>query len=305
MRIAYYGNFRPQHSTENHLALTLEDMGHEVVRIQEDGPQSLVVSELMLWTRTWPGFVTDETLEWYRRLNIPTVSYHLDLYVGIQRESTLDTDPFWHTDYVFTPDGDPHSAEIFKSKGINHHWLKPGVFKLECKKGNFRPEYEADIAFIGTVWNYHPEWPYREKLVNWLAETYGKRFKIYGKPPYPQVRNQELNDVLASTKIIIGDSLCKDFTHEKYWSDRVYETTGRGGFIIHPYIRGLDAEFADKKEIVFYPFNDFTMLQGLINFYLENDHNRELVRDRGMKRTKAEHTYHNRLEEMLNVVNQT
>ena len=110
--------------------------------------------------------------------------------------------------------------------------------------------------------------------------------------------NQELNDVLASTKVIIGDSLCKGFTHKNYWSDRVYETTGRGGFIIHPYIEGLETEFIDKKEIVFYPFDDFATLQGLIDFYVANDKIRESIRTKGMKRTIAEHTYTNRLQEV-------
>lgn len=37
MRIAYVGNFTQQHCTEVHLAKTLENLGHVVTRLQENG----------------------------------------------------------------------------------------------------------------------------------------------------------------------------------------------------------------------------------------------------------------------------
>lgn len=36
MLIGYCGNFKPSHSTETHLARTLEQAGHQVARLQED-----------------------------------------------------------------------------------------------------------------------------------------------------------------------------------------------------------------------------------------------------------------------------
>lgn len=257
--------------------------------------------DLFLWTRTWPGYVTHDALKEIQNLNIPTASYHLDLYVPISRHKQMADDPFWKTDHVFTPDGDPGSAEVFKQMGINHHWLKPGVFKLECREGARRSDYQADIVFIGTAYNYHEEWPYRTQLVEWLKATYGAWFKHYGQFGR-SVRNQELNDVLASTKIIIGDSLCPGFTHENYWSDRVYETTGRGGFIIHPRIKGLETEFREHEEIAFYNYGDFEHLKELIDWYREHDDYREAVRKKGMARTIAGHTYHDRMKELLSCI---
>lgn len=304
MRIAYVGNFRPIHSTENHIAKTLEEMGHEVSRLQEDNPPHVVPPgvELFLWTRTWPGFVSNDMLNDLRYRNIPTASYHLDLYIGLGREGTLEKDPFWHTDYVFTPDGDPNSAKIFKRYNINHHWMPAAVYKKECKKGTFQQKFACDVAFVGTVWNYHPEWPYRSQLVDFLQREYGLRFRHYGQKGRPGVRNQDLNDLFASAKIIIGDSLCKNFTHEKYWSDRIYETTGRGGFIVHPNIRGLETQFQIPAELVVYQFGEFEQLKGIIDFYLNNPEIREFVRVKAMKRTRRDHTYNNRMEEMLDVI---
>lgn len=310
MKILYVGNYQQTWYTESHVALTLEDMRHTVIRVQEDTltegellrQVNMARPDLVLWTRTWPGRVTQHDLDQIKALSIPTVSYHLDLYVGLQREAGLDTDPFWRTDFVFTPDGDPHSAEVFASKGINHHWLKPGVFKPECVEGTMRNEFRYDIAFIGKTVGYHTEdWPYRAELIERLQNTYGAWFKIYGAP-FRTVRDQDLNDVLASTKIIIGDTLCPGFTHERYWSDRVYETTGRGGFIIHPRIKGLEEEFKEHEEIAFYNYGDWDHLMTLIDWYLKNNTYREAVRRHGMARTASEHTYHNRMAEMLGVI---
>src|SRR5689334_19696907 len=139
MRILYVGNFSQRHCTEVHIAATLESLGHTVSRFQENDPvQDLVPIlnygefDLFLFTRTWGETVQLNHLEILKRRGIPSASYHLDLYVGLKREDGLDNDPFWRTDFVFTPDGDANSAEVFKRKGINHFYIKPGVFKPEC-----------------------------------------------------------------------------------------------------------------------------------------------------------------------------
>ena len=307
MRICYIGNFEPKHSTETHIALTLEDMGHEVTRIQETKndrfrPESAAGHDLLLWTRTWVGFVTKGDLEAVRALGVKSVSYHLDLYVGISREIAMHDDPFWATDYVFSTDGDPKSEEFFKRMGVNHHWLPAAVYKKEAKKGTFRPEYACDVAFIGTAFNYHSEWPYRNQLIQFLANTYKERFMLFGQKPGPSVRNQDLNDALASIKVVVGDSLVRRFTHENYWSDRIYETTGRGGFIVHPYIAGIETQFDLTKELVTYQFGNWEQLKGIIDFYLANEPIRNMIRDRAYTRTRREHTYHNRMATLLEVV---
>lgn len=303
MKIAYIGNFTQSHCTEVHLAATLEDLGHQIIRIQENEIGQTLSSEcdLLLWTRTWPGFVKTDFLEGFKMMGVPTVSYHLDLYVGIQREAGLDTDPFWKTDFVFTPDGDPESAKIFKSKGINHFYLPPGVWKPECVKGTSRDEFKHDVIFVGGGHTYHPEdWPYRAKLIEWLRATYGPRFQRYGHPR--TIRNMELNDLYASAKVVVGDSLCMGFNHERYWSDRLPETLGRGGFLIFPYIKGLETQYTDD-ELVTYTYDNFANLKELIDYYVEHDEEREEIRDLGMLRTEKDHTYHNRLTKMLEIVN--
>lgn len=310
MKIIYVGNFTQPHCTEVHIAKTLENMGHIVTRVQEspDYRNSLVDickgHDLFLFTRTWSNLVTIDHINQLEKLNIPTVSYHLDLYVGLQRGAGLDTDPFWKTKYVFTPDGDPASQKYFEDRNINHYYMKPAVFKDECIKlpRNNDESLSGDIIFVGGGLEYaHKEWPYRKKLVQWLMTTYPKEYKKFGHPQRT-VRDMDLNQLYSNSKIVIGDSVCLNFNHSYYWSDRVYETIGRGGFIIHPYIKGLDEEFTDGENIVFYEYDNFNQLKSKIDFYLNNDKEREKIRDNGFEFVKENATYNNRLSQMLNTV---
>lgn len=304
MLVAYVGNFKPSHSTENHLATTLEKLGHQVIRLQEDELTDLWITpalkcDLFLFTRTWGKSVTMEHLAILKEYHIPTVSYHLDLYVGLQRDGGIDHDPFWRTDYVFTPDGDPTSLGVFRSKSINHFYLKPGVLKDECYIKE--EEIKRDLIFVGSYRGYHPEWPYRHQLIDWLKGTYSQ-FELWGPQGRGHVRGEELNALYAGTKIVIGDSLVKDFTHQYYWSDRVYETMGRGGFLIHPKVFGMGDEFNDREHLVFYEFGDFKGLKEKIDYYLEHDSEREKIRRQGHEFVKNNCTYTNRLQEMFEIL---
>lgn len=317
MKISYLGNFSQQHCTETHIALTLEKLGHEVVRIQESQSNTMADivypsegSDLFLWTRTTDLLMPYmlDILKEFKKLNIPTASYHLDLYIGLQREDGLDTDPFWQTDYVFTPDGDPASQKVFEAKGINHYYMKPGVFEDECyidthqfNKPNYSVVFVGGGEATGGLEYGHKEWSYRGQLIKFLQDTYDDRFSKFGHPQ-ETIRNEALNELYANTKVVVGDSLCLNFNHPYYWSDRVYETLGRGGFIIHPYIKGMEEEFTDGENIVFYEYNNWTQLKEKIDYYLEHNEEREKIRLAGQEFVKENATYHNRLRQMLSII---
>lgn len=328
MKIAYIGNFTQPHCTEVHLAKTLENLGHLVTRLQENGYTSDELGnilaqmdfDLLLFTRTWGDTLTLEHLAQLRERKIPSASYHLDLYVGLSRkylhgekslDQVLQTDPFWRTDFVFTPDGDPESAKVFERNDVTHYYMKPGVFEPECYMAKPTYESEADklpVLFVGGGNRVgeengygHPEWPYRDQLITWLDDNYGGRFHKFGHPQRT-IRNDELNQLYADTKVVVGDSVCIGFNHTYYWSDRVYETIGRGGFLIHPYIKGLEEEFIDGETIVFYEYGNFEQLKEKIDYYLEHDEEREAIRIKGHEMVKSKCTYTDRLKQMLSTI---
>lgn len=318
MKIAYIGNFEPRHSTETHVRLSLEALGHEVLRIQENQTNmaqlELVLpgADLVLYTRTWglPGKPMLDLWARLKALGIPTVSYHLDLYRGLARTDLYERlaplgitspadDPFWRTEHCFTVDGDPESARWFAEQGINHHWMRAGVYHAECYRVAAPERYP--VLFVGS-YGYHPEWAYRPQLVDWLGATYGNRFTLLPGNGNPAVRNHDLNEAYGASRVVVGDSLVPGFTHRKYWSDRVYETLGRGGFLIHPWIDGMELEFVDGEHLVFYEFGDFAGLKERVDYYLQAHEERERIRAAGHEFVKQNCTYMHRMAAILETV---
>jgi hypothetical protein len=306
VKIVFVGNFEPAHSTENDIRWTLEDMGHEVVCCQESRDTTDRILEeskradMMLYVHTH-GWVTPgsipmrEVIKQLHRIGRPTVAFHLDYWYGLDRAKDVGNDAFWFCDYVFTADGDPRTQDWFKSMGINHFWSAPAVVKRDCYITPPVEDFKQDVLFVGSS-IYHKEWPYRAQLVEWLHKTYGDRFTHYGNGGVRSVRGHELNQIYASSKVVVGDSLCLGFNHENYWSDRVYETRGRGGVLIHPEIKGLDTM------LVKYKYGDFDELKRLIDYYLQNGEQRESLRKQMLDYVKNHHTYHNRFEQIFKIV---
>lgn len=303
MKIAYIGNFRPFWSTENHVRLSLEELGHQVIQLQEDewgagAILDIVVAEqadLLLWTRTWG--IKGDGFALLRQIPCPSVAFHLDLYAGLKRAATLPTEPWWTCDYVFTADGG--SPEFWKKHGVNHLWSPPGVYGKECYMAEPDPDLVQDVIFVGS-YGYHQEWPHRPELIDRLREHYGDRFTLYEHSS--GMRGHKLNVLYASAKVVVGDSCCLGFNHPNYWSDRVPETLGRGGFLIHPRITGITKFFKENRHLVLWDFNDWDQLYGKVDYYLEHERRRERIRREGHRQVKGHDTYVHRMQKVLEVV---
>lgn len=297
-RIVYIGNFKPAFSTENDYKKSFESIGFEVVPVQESEIREDDVAKIiemtkdadfLLYTRTW----ADKGKIWNainQGSHIPTVSVHLDLYLSIDRERGLEQDPFFLADYVFSADGG--HQDKFKELGINHFFLSPGVLTESCYRGEKRERYSHDVIFCGS-YKYHPEWDYRPLLINWLRSTYGNRFRLYGSGEV--IRGKDLNDLYASAKVIVGDALYSP----NYWSDRVPETLGRGGFLIHPEVPGMEKQFTPYKHFIPYTYGDFKALKEIIDYYVEHQDEADKIRQAALDHVKAQHTYVNKAQEII------
>jgi hypothetical protein len=306
-KITFLGNFRVDFTSESHHSKTLESLGHEVIRLQESEAtaemvlQNAIDSSLFIWVHThgWNTigrFTMEDVLLELKKHKVPSMTYHLDLWFGLSRQKDLRRKPVYkHIDHFFTVDS--KMADWFNSHtSVKGHYLPAGVYDKECTYIPAIPTEE--VIFVGSK-TYHPEWPYRPKLINFLSQAYGKRFNLYGREGVKMVRGQELNNLYAATKVVVGDTLCPDFAYPDYWSDRIYETIGRGGFLIHPYIKGLEKEFEDKKHVVFYEYNNLDQLKELVDYYLEHDEEREQIRRSGHELVKNNYTYKNRWQTIL------
>jgi hypothetical protein len=302
--IVFLGNFEVSYSSENHHAKSLESLGHTVCKLQERTIKDSFVlqqamnSDLFIWVHThnWatPGRLgMAHVLEELKKANIPTMTYHLDLWFGLERQKDLEEDDFYKTIGHFFATDKLMTDWFNENTNVKGHFLPAGVYDKECyiHEDYNKDEFDYDVIFVGSK-RYHHEHKYRAELIDFLRRIYGKRFlHVGGDGDTGTVRGNDLNRIYAKSRIAVGDSLNIDFNYPYYTSDRLFESTGRGGFTIYPRITGLEEYFIDGEEIVFYEHGNLEDLKSKIDQYLDDNSTRELIRLNGHERTKQEHTY--------------
>lgn len=307
VNIAYAGNFDPPSSTENEIRRALSDaLGHDVWLCQEGQPdrwaeltERVHEFDVILWTRTAdlakriPHADQRRMLTRARRAGVPTCSVHLDRWWGLRehgREDSVWSEPFFRCEHFFSTDG-AHDVE-WATAGVNHHWMPPGVSEFECVPGTPRDEWRSDIGFLGSWRHYHGEHTHRRELVEWLRATYGDRVRFFPEPGEPGIRGDDLRDLIASVKVWVGDSCLAPRADGgpmvRYWSDRVPEITGRGGFLLHPYVGGLEDQ---HPSVMTWPMGDFSRLRDLIDRYTLDDVRRIGLAEAQRSETLKWHTY--------------
>jgi hypothetical protein len=323
MTIGYIGSFHRIHDEEG-IACSLEKLNINVVRFQiddfylnyEDNINKIFSSNLdFLMSPTWEIPNSQYIIEKCKKHNIKTITWHPDGYynytisheqymvmgnpnwIGTRHDSVIapkeSRNLAYCTDYVCTPEG--YANEIYRELGINHFVLRQGIYNECCYKGipNYQP---YDILFVGSTSNaYHT---YRKSLINYLKNTYEDRFLHIGENEN-DVRGDELNNLIASCKVIIGESIF----HPQYWSNRIYETIGRGGFCLHAYHEGIENEYKIKEHFdVFYRDESFEVIKEKIDYWINNNEEREKIAINGMIHTQKYHTLANRANQLIDIL---
>lgn len=325
LRVAYWGNFEPEYSTENDYARAWRNNGHDVSQIQE-GEKAEVNSlvegiraeryDLVLWTRTRD--LADRSgpdAQWRvlaeaRRMKMPIIGLHLDRFWDLKqhaREDQIFTEPFFRVDLLFTADGG--NQDRWASAGVCHRWLPPGVSERWCVPGMWRDQYASDIAFVGS-WDggYHREAQHRFDLVAWLDATYPGQVKFWPKRGEHAIRGLQLNDLYWSTKIVIGDSCLVPRADgspiTNYCSDRIPETMGRGGMLAHPTVIGINADYGDPfYPMLNWPLNDWRELRCVIDDVLEADPiTADAERHGAMGDMRVHNTYEHRVRQIVAIL---
>lgn len=307
LNIGFIGNFIPHFSTENERKWSFEHLGHKVITFQENNTTAeqllnaiqLHKLDMLIYSHTHdPSYVIPNLIDVfakYKEAGVPTVSVHLDRWLGLKRVEDMGKEATWFTEWIFMADASPEAADKYNELGLNWHYLQPAVVERDCYMTIPEPDkYPHDIVFTGSR-GYHPEYPFRPELVDWLKQTYGDRFGHYGNDGIKVLRGHELNVMLSTAKIVVGDSCFGG--RPNYVSDRYYETRGRNGFLMHPQVDGVD-----NNGVVHYKHGSFADLKAKIDYYLENHDKREAKRKEGFEHVKDYETYTQRSQEMLNIM---
>lgn len=288
MKISFIGKFGRLHD-EEYIARSFEALGHEVQRL----PERLILMQFVGLIREFrPDVILftklfiaepEKLLEFAKKEGIKTVSWNFDLYWGYPRQERIPKTWGFRADKVFTTDGG-HEAE-WKSVGIDHQCVRQGIYAPECYIETAVPD---GIAFIGSE---NPLYPERQRMMRFLKENY-TNFKWYGRTDTNEIRGVALNGLFARTKIIVGDSVYSPH----YWSNRIVETLGRGGFLIHQEVEGLSEEF---PYLVTYRRGDMADLKAKIDYYLKNEAERWRIVRKNHEWVKSRYTMEKKCAELL------
>lgn len=292
MRISFIGKFDKIYD-EEYIARSFESLGHEVQRISDGNvfpviPQmiSQFQPDLVLFTKLYiPNAMS--LLEFCKKNNYPTASWVFDLYFGYNREFRVFTSPNFKADMVFTTDGG-HSRR-WEEVGIKHHLVRQGIYAEECFLFPVEKK-EHNLVFVGSD---NSAYQYRAKTIRELERSHG--LKWFGRRDTNEMRSLDLNRLYSKTKVVVGDS----YYSPHYWSNRVVETLGRGGFLIHQEVDGLKEEY---PHIVTYKREDSNDLKEKIDYYITHDEEREEIVKKNFAWVKERYTMDKKCNELLTYV---
>ena len=108
----------------------------------------------------------------------------------------------------------------------------------------------------------------------------------------------EMYRILRSSKMTLNHHI--DVAQHYANNMRLFEATGVGTLLITDWKENLHEMFEPGKEVVAYRSPDECV--ELIQYFLEHGDERESIAYAGQRRTLAEHTYHHRMLEFIDIV---
>lgn len=289
-KIVYLGNFGNKFSdtTERHIKKAFEELGHEVVPIDEKNFNIDEIlkhkGDLFFFHKGGTGMnVPMEALvDLLSQISYKKVFWYFDK-VWNEREQWMDmVIPF--VDMGFLTDETYVRRHKYKNLKVLRQGIGEWEYELKLPK-----KLKDEIAFIGSIYGD------RQKFALAMKEVYGEKFKIYNN-----VFGKKLAELCQSVKIVVAPLFPSD---DFYWSSRIYQVLGSGGFLIHPRLEGLKEEFEDGGHYVGY--KNGIELRSAIDFFLDNKNSkvREKIRKQGHLKCIQEFTYKDRVKELLKQIN--
>jgi hypothetical protein len=292
LRIAYVARHGPHdNADEDAIAHALRQLGHEVVCLPEECGADIPPADLLLCHK-WYDFAAMEKAPakakafWHFDL-IESDDWDLKARSAERVEWMRRITPL--VDFGFCTDGDWVGRDTtgklrWLMQGADERVMGPGT--AECQS--------IDILFAGTQIHGGK----RASHIEELKAKYGPRFRHVGQKPRQRLHGRKLADLYASAKIVIAPD---GPVTARYWSNRVYQVLGFGGFLLHPYCAQLaNFHYTGMKEIVFY--SDRRQCEDNIDHFLDDATARHAIAAAGYDRTAREHTYRHRCAELVHVV---
>ncbi len=316
MKIAYCARFDQALTNDDEGAIihALRELGHEVTPCREEMARRWLPkmeADLLLFHKLHAPDLLEAIRPRFKRIAF----WYFDLVdfpdpllaarCEMRRRWMTDTVPL--VDLGFCTDGDwvANSRRLRMGSVVaaadKLRWLPQGADERLVGRGNefsfqsmlgLPPNLRSpDILFTGIGRGGGRQ---RVTFVEEMRERWGDRFVHVERG----VHGETLKELVARSKVVVApDSPVTD----RYWSNRVWLLLGFGAFLLHPWSNQLAGMYEDGKELRYYC--DRKELHGLISFFLDRGASeRKAISDAALQRTKAQHLYRHRCEELIRQV---
>lgn len=199
----------------------------------------------------------------------------------------------------------PNYVELFRQMGIQSE-LQRLAFEPRILDKLNRLAGQTAVSFVGGLSSVHKN---RVDLLEYLCERVD--IDVWGPgaeslPSGSLIRRRyhgeawgiDMYRILHNSRISLNQHIG---IAESYANNcRLFEATGVGTLLITDWKVNLHEMFEPGKEVVAYRTPEECV--ELIQYYLEHDDEREAIARAGQQRTLKEHTYYNRMQELVDLV---
>ena len=224
--------------------------------------------------------------------------------------------------YHVVEQGDKRMEGFEKEVGYQYYTIPLAADKL-ILKDIFEEKFKADISYIGTylpqkrfffdnylfpltaMYNtkiYGQDWTFLDRLVGFVQKI-GQYFNI---PIIKSLRKPKLQ--LEDEGKIYKSSIISVNIHEDYQrefggdcNERTFKIPLCGGFEITDDVACIKKYFKEDEEIII--AKDKKDWFNKINYYIKNPKKRIDIINRGREKVLREHTYHNRVGQIISIYN--
>ncbi|MHC4251376.1 MAG: CgeB family protein [Planctomycetota bacterium] len=229
---------------------------------------------------------------------------HMRLLVGQHAAMPLAEDEDW-TAYDLVVSSFPPTVDFFRKHGVRAELYRLGFEPevLLCLEDGRR---RHSVTFVGSLLGVHSS---RIALLDKICARL-PRTRIWGPgvdhlPPSSPIRKcyagkawgREMYQILRDSQIVMNHhGNVPPYANNM----RLYEATGVGAMLITDWKENLHEMFEPGKEVAAYRSPEECV--ELIRYYLAHEDERQAIARAGQERTLREHTYYQRMQELVDIV---
>ncbi len=250
-----------------------------------------------------PDVLYIQNISWTNGAFLNEVRPYVSLIIG-QIAYPLPNRQFKSYDLILT--SFPHYVPMFRDMGVASEYFRigfePRVLDLVSP---LKQQYQ--VTFVGAYSAAHRN---GTVFLEQLAGQCSIDFWGYGvdslakdspirKTYHGEAWGLDMYRILEQSKITLNRHI--DVAGRFANNMRLYEATGVGTLLVTERKDNLSELFEPSKEVVAY--QDAKECAELVKYYLEHEQERAAIARAGQQRTLCEHTYYQRMQELLDIVN--